>query len=724
MPVTSAHDPFIIVQRPDGAYMLDTKTGVLTRVAASTMGVAASRRLPGTASALTVSTGGSATWVVDRASGAVQQVNPSTLAPARPQVPLGAPVGSTVTDRSGTLWAALVGQPTVIGVDPSTGAVSRHQVGQAGDDLQLVSTAGGVWAVDPQAGTLSPLNGSGAQGVAQIPQTAAGATAPVVASSTSSADVVVVSGGTVIEVDTATGAVSSVTDARVRGATQAVVANGQVYLLDGTSTQLDVLGLDPLTVLGQIPVPPGSNQLVAKDKLVFVNADGSPAAAVVDAGGQVMPITKYTPAVAAPGPELNGPPPASPANPVPSPASAPLPTPSAYQPGPAPSFAYPPTSGPSPAAGPSSAGPTTTAAATTTTGATTTTPVGRSTTTLPQPLGPPTIISVIGAAGSVTVRWQPSSGPTPSSYAIFVGPQGGQAAKSSVPATTTQTTVSGLSRGVTYCAQVQAVGAQPSTLSAPQCAATTPNPPGAPTGLSYQQLNHGVDLTFSPAPNATTYTIAVNGATVTTTASAGTTRIPIPASTPFTASKVTVTANPNAGGPGQSASLAVYSYAAFGIINCASNSTPGNVISVGNRPNPNCSAGAHQTIAATWAIDDNLQASPGYEALCTYNPVSANSSRYTLPAGAGAYQPNVTLNYPCPPAPAGFSGPGAASGGAWVQSGGTHTALVKEYQATLAGGFVSRPLVGPGQTPGQVIGVADSTLTNVSVLYSFYEDPA
>lgn len=61
-------------------------------------------------------------------------------------------------------------------------------------------------------------------------------------------------------------------------------------------------------------------------------------------------------------------------------------------------------------------------------------------------------------------------------------------------------------RGVTYCAQVQAVAATSpggSQLSARVCAATFPNAPGAPTSLSFVPLNQGVDLTFGAATNAT-----------------------------------------------------------------------------------------------------------------------------------------------------------------------------------------------------------------------------
>lgn len=65
-----------------------------------------------------------------------------------------------------------------------------------------------------------------------------------------------------------------------------MLANNQAYLLDAASDQLDVLGLGPVHTLTAVPVPPGSNQLVSRDNLVFVNNDASPSAAVVDSSGR------------------------------------------------------------------------------------------------------------------------------------------------------------------------------------------------------------------------------------------------------------------------------------------------------------------------------------------------------------------------------------------------------------------------------------------------------
>lgn len=78
VPVSSPGDPFTVVQRPDGAYMLDTRTGRLTRVGDDTLGVTGFRQVPGQSSALRVNSSGSVTWVIDASSGSSSS---STLAP-------------------------------------------------------------------------------------------------------------------------------------------------------------------------------------------------------------------------------------------------------------------------------------------------------------------------------------------------------------------------------------------------------------------------------------------------------------------------------------------------------------------------------------------------------------------------------------------------------------------------------------------------------------------
>ncbi|MDQ6836766.1 MAG: hypothetical protein M3137_00090, partial [Actinomycetota bacterium] len=321
--VGSPGDPFTVVQRPDGAYMLDTRTGELTRVGDDGLGVRVSSQVPGSPSALRVISMGAVTWVIDTSSGIVQRLNPGSLAPTGIQIPLGGPVGSTVIDASGDLWAARPGGGVVDQVSSSDGSVHQVRVGQAGDLVQLVVTSAGTWAVDPQAGDVFSLTNPSAAPL-RIPQTGQQVPQPVVASTPAVPDVAVVSGAALSDVNTATGVSSSVTGARYAAATQAVIANGRVYLLDGASQQIDIVGLGPLRPVGSVAVPAGSDQLLAHDNLVFVNDDGSPAAAVVDAAGQVTDISKYQVA-----PTMNGPSPrAAPGgNAAPAPNALPVPGP-------------------------------------------------------------------------------------------------------------------------------------------------------------------------------------------------------------------------------------------------------------------------------------------------------------------------------------------------------------------------------------------------------------
>lgn len=465
--VANPHDPFTVIQRPDGAYILDLKTGRLTRVGSAGLDVTGSRQLSGDPSALQVLTSAPATWVLDHSSGVLQQVDPTTLVPNGPPVPLGAPTGTATVDADGNLWVPIPSKAFVVEVSGSDHAISSHPLGQSGDRVVVAATSNGVWGIDPQAGQARSLTNP-AIAPLQLAQAPAGAT-PLVGFSTASDRIALVANATLVDIDTTHPSVSSMASPALGGAVSVVVNGDTAYVLNATDHQLDTINLNPLRSGPSANVPPGSNQLVSKDNLVFVNNPASPQAVVVNANGEVTPITKYLPGNPSPSPAS---PLGSNANPVTS------------QPGPG-------LSGPSLPSGPIAGLAPTVAAAVPPVPVAPAGPPAASAVpppANPQAPGAPTVTAVSATAGALAVTWSPpaSTGSSPiASYKVSALPQvSGKSGATTTGGSTTNATVGSLSGGITYCAQVQAVnaaGAGPLSVNdgtPTVCAKTTDDSPG------------------------------------------------------------------------------------------------------------------------------------------------------------------------------------------------------------------------------------------------------
>ncbi|MBO0730705.1 MAG: hypothetical protein J2P57_15720, partial [Acidimicrobiaceae bacterium] len=310
--IGTAGDPFQIVERPNGAYALDLKTGRLVRLDSATLsaGQSTTPRLRGATSGLQIVTATNASWVIDTTSGIVQQVDPSTLAAIGPQIPLGAPTGRATSDDTGTLWVPVPAKGRVDAITAS-GQLTSHPFGHSGDQVQVADTSSGVWAVDATAGHAQSLTVPQAHPVS-FPSVR-GRGSPIVGADPSAPYVVVVENLTaaspgqavrdtsqVLVINTTQSSLSSVTSPAAAPATQVVVSGDQAYLLDAAANQLQTVNLTRTNFQAPVAVPAGSNQLVSKDQLVFVNNSDSPQALVVNAAGHVTPITKYTPTLPAP----------------------------------------------------------------------------------------------------------------------------------------------------------------------------------------------------------------------------------------------------------------------------------------------------------------------------------------------------------------------------------------------------------------------------------------
>jgi putative cell wall-binding protein len=154
-----AGDPFIVVQRGDGAYVVDQRTGKISAIdgANQSAGPQVSPAVGG--SRVRVVVGHHRTYLVDGAKGVVQRVDPKTLQPEGRKAALGGRISDAVVGRHGTLWAALPGKGRVVAVGPHRQR-RTVSVGHRGDVVTLAAPRAGVVAVDLTAGRARHLDRS------------------------------------------------------------------------------------------------------------------------------------------------------------------------------------------------------------------------------------------------------------------------------------------------------------------------------------------------------------------------------------------------------------------------------------------------------------------------------------------------------------------------------------------------------------------------------------
>lgn len=487
LPVVHPGDPFTVVQRPDGAYVIDRKTGAVQKVASSSEDVTANTRVADPSSQQIV-TGGSTTWSVDSSSGVVQQLNPSTLASQGPPVPLGAPTGTATVDPNGSLWVPTPVQGAVYAITPGS-KPARHAVGAPGDQISVAVTDGGAWAVDATSGVAADLGRSGQK--VSFPPAAGSSDHPAVGASPTSADIVVVDGSNVEIIDTATGGLSTLSELAVNGVTQLSVDGTTAYLLNTATNQLITVDLTTATAGPPANLAPGPNQLVtdATGTMTFVNNPKSPNAYIVGPDGQPVSVTKY--AVApnpAPAPQLL-PPTVTAPTPVALPSPVTVPAPVLGIPAPGPAVAPTGQSGAGPVAIPTVPVPVTPTVPAPTIPTPTPTPSPPAPAPGPNPPsasapGTPVVTATPGD-GSVTLSWAaPSANGAPiTSYTVH----GSTAASADqpVPATGgTESVTETAANNARYCATVQAVNrAGASPMSNQACATPTPGTPPMPTNV-------------------------------------------------------------------------------------------------------------------------------------------------------------------------------------------------------------------------------------------------
>jgi Fibronectin type III domain len=741
-PVGKAGDPFQVVQRQGGAFVLDLRTGRLSRLDDSGLNVTTSATEPTPAKALQVITGTNATWILDKSSGVLQQVNPTTLKPLGHQVALGGRTGTGVIDSSGSIWVPLLSGAGVDQVNPG-GALSHHAFGRAGDAIELADTSGGVWAVDAHAKTVASLS-TPTDHTVSLP---ALTKAPIVGASASSPDLVLVSGDQVLNVNTTQQSLSSLAlPAAAASVTQVAVSSGssgsssQAYLLDPQTHRLDTLNLSPMGIEASTPVPTGANQLVDKDQLVFVNSTSAPQALVVNPEGTVTNVTKYNLRVP---PQSNGQGQGSaPSNSAPG--TTPTTTPQTTPPGSAPAGMGPPTSdqqqptasgnpastaGLGPTAPPTTAAPSTIPAPTARTPRTppttvppsttapivppTTEPPSTTTSAPPGPPGAPTINSVTPGNGQVTVSWSPpaSDGGSP----VIRYQVTGSPVNASASVTVTTATLTNLPNGTRECVQVQAVnaaaGGGPLSPANQFCATPEPpaTPPGEVGGLSVNGGDKQVIVSWTAAgvapgsPPVTGYQVTVGGGAPQTTTA---TSLTVPA-TPWATENVSVRAANSVGlGPAKTGSYVAWTRT--GTVTCEDS------LSGDHAVENDCTllGGAWTQHPDSVAIDwidpvGHIPSGDGFEWLCsTYYVLTVGK----LSADVYAVETNAPTQAACTTALPGFQAPDTphviAAVSSSPQPGSQHICIYQGTTSGTDGNFISRELSPYGTVPAGLSGAS------------------
>ena len=308
-------DRMVVAQAGAGAFVADSRTGVLDRVDGATHEVVSTRGVVAAdGAAVELFAAAKRLFVVDPGVGRVTVVDPVSLRAVTASLPLRAVPSATVLDPQGHLWFVdaasgrvdeVVGdgiRETSVTVDPS------DRVGLvlvAGRPALVDFTGTDFTGVHPVVEVIDP--GSATTGRSACVAVAPG-DALAVAGGSVSGRVWVVSGaaGRLYESDVATDSCAGGVTVSPGGRrfVAPVEVGGRVFLADETTGQVEVLNaatLKPVAPLGQVLAPGSEFDLFAKDGIVFFDDPASQNAGVIRPDGRVVRVATYL-ATGAPGP--------------------------------------------------------------------------------------------------------------------------------------------------------------------------------------------------------------------------------------------------------------------------------------------------------------------------------------------------------------------------------------------------------------------------------------
>ncbi|GAA2154757.1 fibronectin type III domain-containing protein [Actinomadura napierensis] len=283
-----------VVQDGTTVLLVDTDTGVVSRIDPSQLKITTSRAAGG--AGLQVLAGSGTAYTIDSVKGLVQRIDPVSLAPIGPSATLTAPLGQAGIDGEGSLWVPVPQNGQVVPVRNGRPA-APVTAGRAGDRLALTVAAGTPVIVDSTTAAALVVRPEGVQRVtlpAQVSQAADGVRVPPVADGQIVPMLGV--GGSLYLLDTGAGRVESVALRVPHHAFEAPhVLGPRVYLPDRTAGRLLVFNTDkgaweaPITASR----PGGTIEVITRDHMLWVNDPDGSTALALDPNGAIRHVQKY-----------------------------------------------------------------------------------------------------------------------------------------------------------------------------------------------------------------------------------------------------------------------------------------------------------------------------------------------------------------------------------------------------------------------------------------------
>ncbi|WP_026400394.1 fibronectin type III domain-containing protein [Actinomadura rifamycini] len=283
-----------VVQDGTTVLLVDTDTGVVSRIDPAQLEITGSRGLGGPG--LQVAVGGGAAYTVDLVKGVVQRIDPVSLAPLGAAATLAAPLGQAGIDGRGALWVPVPQDGRVVpfhGGGPGTPV----DVGEPGATLSLTIAAGTPVVVDSTSATAHVVRPEGVQTI-RLPAAVAGTRGGVKLPAATDGGVVPMlgAGGSLHLLDTGVGRVESVA-LRVPDHEFAPphILGSRVYLPDRTSGRL--LVFDTAAGAWREPVaatrPGGAVEALVRDHMLWFNDPDGAFALAFSRDGAVKRVRKY-----------------------------------------------------------------------------------------------------------------------------------------------------------------------------------------------------------------------------------------------------------------------------------------------------------------------------------------------------------------------------------------------------------------------------------------------
>ncbi|MEV5829520.1 fibronectin type III domain-containing protein [Spirillospora sp. NPDC052242] len=283
-----------VVQDGTTVLLVDTETGVVSRIDPAQLEIIGSRGLGGPG--LQVAVGGGAAYTVDLVKGVVQRIDPVSLAPLGAAATLAAPLGQAGIDGRGALWVPVPRDGRVVPFHDG-GPGTPVDVGEPGDTLSLTIAAGTPVVVDSTSATAHVVRPEGVQTI-RLPAGVAATRGGVEVPAATDGGVVPMlgAGGSLHLLDTGVGRVESVA-LRVPDHEFAPphILGSRVYLPDRTSGRL--LVFDTAAGAWREPIaatrPGGAIEALVRDHMLWFNDPDGALALAFTRDGAVRRVQKY-----------------------------------------------------------------------------------------------------------------------------------------------------------------------------------------------------------------------------------------------------------------------------------------------------------------------------------------------------------------------------------------------------------------------------------------------